>query len=383
MRTVIHSTFRGIRGLALALLLTLGLGSAAYAVTSSTAPSDFSLTTSVTSVTTVPGGTAGYGINLQGTGGFSDNVSLSASGLPPGATASFGTNPSFVDSSLASGSTLWISTSSTTPIGSSSIQITGTTSTGATHSINVSLNIVASGHPDYTLEMTPTTQYVSAGHAVTYTIKVVPVSGFTGTVVLSANTVPGAVLLGWNSTTPVTAQNPSISIPVGGGAPGAATLTVATTSTNPPGSYAVTVTGTSGSLSHTAAGTLDIDLFSAIGSTSAPLYPGASAQPITVTLTDPYNYGVTLTGLAASVAQDSAGNVINVNGNPVPGCLASWFKFSDTPLSSTNTLALGSGATQTLPATDDPTIMMSDQRVDQDACKGVQLLLNFVGTAQK
>lgn len=391
MRTFFRTTFRGARGITLGLLLTLALGGAAYAVTSTTT-SDFTMTPAVTTATTSPGGTVGYGFNLQGTGGFSDNVTLSASGpnggsLPAGTTVSFGTNPAFVDASLASGSTMWVSTSSSTPVGPWPITVTGTSSTGVSHSQIVTLNVTASGNPDYTVEMTPTTQYVSAGGAVTYNVTVVPVNTFRGNVTLSANTVPGAVLLGWNGSTPVTQQNPSVVVPVGGASPATATLTVATTSTNPPGSYAITITGTSGSLSHTVAGTLDIDLFKATGTTSAPLFPEPSSQlvwqPIAVTLTDPYNYGVTVTGLATSVAQDSHGNVIDSSGNVVPGCLASWFKFKDTPLSSTNTYQLGGGSTQTLPSGDDPMVAMQDVAVSQNACKGVTLKLEFVGTAQK
>lgn len=389
MRAFFRTTFRGARGITLGLLLTLALGGAAYAVTSTTS-SDFTMTPAAMTATTSPGGSVGYGFNLQGTGGFSDNVTLSASGpaggpLPAGTAVSFGTNPSFVDASLASGSTMWVSTSSSTPVGLWPITVTGTSSSGVSHSQIVTLNVTSSGNPDYAIEMTPTTQYVSAGSPVTYNVTIVPVSKFSGNVTLSANSVPGAVLLGWNSSPPSTAQNQSVTVPVGNGNPGTAKLTVATTSTNPPGSYAITITGTSGSLSHTVAGTLDIDLFKAAGTTSAPLYPEPSLQwqPIAVTLTDPYDYAVTITGLAASVAQDSQGNVIDSSGNVVPGCLASWFKFKDTPLSSTNTYSLGGGSTQALPSGDDPMIAMQDVPVSQDACKGVTLKLNFVGTAQK
>jgi hypothetical protein len=382
MRAFFTTAFRGARGLTLAFLLTLALGGAAYAVTTTTTTSDFSLTASTATASTSPGGTVGYGINLQATGGFSDNVSLAVTGLPSGASATFGTNPAFVDSSLASASTLWIDTSAATPPGSSTLNVTGTSSTGATHIVALTLTVLASGTPDYTVEMTPTTQYASAGSNVTYDVKVAPVNGFTGNVVLTARSVPGAVSLGWNGSTPVTAQNPSVTVPVGAANPGTAKLTVATTPTNPPGTYAITVTGTSASVSRTVAGTLDIDLFSATGSTSAPLYPGAGAQHISVALTDPYSYGVTITGLAASVARDSNGNVVNSGGSPVPGCLASWFKFADTPLSATNTLSLGAGASLTLPAADEPTVSLLDMPLNQDACKGVLLKLNFVGTAQ-
>lgn len=364
----------------LGVLLTLSLGGAAYAVTSTTTP-DFSLTTAVTSATTTPGGAAAYGLNLHSVGGFSDNVTLSVAGLPAGATATFGTNPSFVDPSLASGTTLWINTSSSTPVANDpNIVVTASNSSGnIIHTLNLSLNVGQSGTPDYTLEITPSVQYVSAGNSVTYTVKTVPVSGFTGSVTLTARTVPGAVLLGWNGATAMTAQNPTVTVPAGG----SATLTVATTTTNPPGSYAISVTGTSGSLSHTGAATLDIDLFSATGSLSRPLYPGNPPAAIPVTITNPYNYTVTVTGLAASVQANSNGIVFDRRtSQPASACQASWFKFAPSSISSINPVQVPAGSSITLSGSQDPTVQLTDQPVDQDSCANVQLQFNIVGTAQ-
>jgi hypothetical protein len=367
----------------LALLLTLALGGAAYAVTSTSITAGYTITPGVTTASTSPGGAVGYALNLQATGGFSDNVTLSvASGLPPGATASFGTNPAFVDSSLASASTMWINTTSSVAPGTYTITITGADSTTAPPSQQptVTLKVVQGGSQDYTIQMTPTTQYVSAGQSVTYSLKVVPANGFTGSVIFSASSVPGAVSLGWDGNTPTTAQNPS-SPPIAPG--GTATLTVATTGTNPPGSYAINIAGTGGGISHNVAGVLDIDLFSATGSTPT-LNPGAPARPVSITLKNPYNYGVTVTGLGVSVPSDSSGNALAYpSGAPIQGCLASWFQATDTKLSSTNTFSLSGGAIIPLPVGDLPMIKMLNAPVNQDACKGHTLELNFVGTAQK
>jgi hypothetical protein len=381
MRTIFRTSFRSTRGLLLALVLTFALGGAAYAITSSTPP-DFAMTPATTSATTTLGGAAGYGINLQALGGFSDNVTLSVSNLPANSSATFGTNPSFVDPSLASGTTLWINTTSSTPVGTdSNIILTATNSSGTiTHTATLSLTVAQSGTPDYTIEVTPSTQYISAGGSVTYNVKTVASNGFTGSIMLSAKTVPGAVALGWNGAPPTTAQNPSVTVPAGG----SATLTVTTASTNPPGSYAVTVTGTSGSVSHTSAATLDIDLFSATGTLTTTLYPGNSAVPIPATLTDPYNYNVTVTGLAASVKTDGNGTVIDGRtSKAATGCLASWFKFVPSSISSTNTVTLPAGGSVTPPSSLDPMVSMADPLVNQNACQGVQLQFNIVGTAQK
>jgi hypothetical protein len=331
-----------------------------------------------------------YPINLQATGTFSDNVTLSAAGLPAGATASFGTNPAFVDSSLASGSTLWITTDSTVQPNNYTITINATSSTGAGPAnpapVTVNLNVSSSTSRDFSLKLTPSTQYVSAGNYVIYKVDTLPINGFSNPITLSASTVPGAVALGWSlsATGPAattTAQNPTINVNPGQ----SAYLTVQTASTNPPGSYAVTVTGTSGSLAHTTAGTLDIDLFTAKGSTSTPLYPGGPAQPINVTLKDPYNYAVTVTGLVASVAAEPNGDAIDVSGNDIPNCSASWFTVTPSSISSANTVGLSGNGQVTLGTTSSmaPKISMTNTSQPQDGCHGANLMLNLVGSAQK
>jgi hypothetical protein len=389
MRTIFRTTFRGARGLTLGLLLSLAIAGAAYAVTSSPSP-DFAMTPSVASATTAPGGTVGYGINIQASGSFSDNVTLAVSStLPAGTTATFGTNPVFVDSALASATTLWVTTSASTPTNQPiSITVNGTNSSGSiSHAVTVTLTVTPSGSPDFSTEVTPSTQYVGAGNSVSYTVQTTALNGFTGNVVLSAKTVPGSVPLAWNSQAPTTAQSPSVSVPVGQ----PATLRIPTSVNNPPGSYAVTITASNsaGTITHVAAATLNIDLFSASGDVVSNLYPGAPAQSLPVTLRNPYNSPVTVTGLAASVAADQYGNVIDPVANaPVVGCLASWFKFTPSNVSSTNTVQLPPLGQATIsPSTtatvSDPTIQMSDPNQNQDKCKGIHLQVNYVGTGNR
>jgi len=74
------------------------------------------------------------------TGGAAQSVSLSASGLPAGASASF--NPAGV--TAGGSSTLTIATASTTPTGSATVTITGT-GTSATHSTTITLTVNPAG----------------------------------------------------------------------------------------------------------------------------------------------------------------------------------------------------------------------------------------------
>ncbi|SCG49404.1 S8 family peptidase [Micromonospora inositola] len=97
---------------------------------------DFSLSVSPTSGSTAPGGSVTATVNTATTSGSAQSVSLSASGLPSGATASF--NPATVTS--GGSSTLTITTSASTPAGTYAVTISGTAASGtktATYALTV------------------------------------------------------------------------------------------------------------------------------------------------------------------------------------------------------------------------------------------------------
>lgn len=100
----------------------------------STAP-DFSLSASPSSRTVVRGGSTSYTVTISSSGGFSDSVTLSVSGLPSGAGGSFSPNPA-----TTSSSTLSVTTSPTTPTGTSTLTITGV-SGSLTRSTTVTLSV--------------------------------------------------------------------------------------------------------------------------------------------------------------------------------------------------------------------------------------------------
>ena len=106
-------------------------------VLSATAAADFYLSAMPTSVTVAPGGAVGYPkIFVNSLNGFSSSVALSVSGLPTGATGSFSQTPV-----IGSGSSvLTLTTSSSTPVGSSVLTITG-----GTHATTVTLTVAATG----------------------------------------------------------------------------------------------------------------------------------------------------------------------------------------------------------------------------------------------
>lgn len=93
---------------------------------------------------------------------------------------------------------------------------------------------------DFFLSATPASQSVDPGASTSYTVTVSPSGGFTGDVALSVT-----------SGLPANAAA-SFSPPTVAGGSGSSILTVTTASTTPAGNYTLTITGTSGVLSHSA-----------------------------------------------------------------------------------------------------------------------------------
>jgi alpha-galactosidase len=101
--------------------------------------SDFSVSVTPGSRTVARGATATYTVGTAVTSAPASSVTLSASGLPSGATASFSANPV----TAGQPSTLTVTTGSSTPVGSATLSITGSNGT-STHSASATL-VVASG----------------------------------------------------------------------------------------------------------------------------------------------------------------------------------------------------------------------------------------------
>ena len=196
---------------------------------------DFSLSATPSSRTVVKGGGTTYTATVTGGTGFSGTVSLSVSGLPAGASASF--SPASISNSGSS--TLSVSTSSTTPPGSYPLTITGTSSS-LVHTASVTLVVSA----DFSLSVTPTSATVARGSSTKYTITVIPGSGFSGTVSLTVSGLPRRVTATFIATS-LTGS-------------GSSTLTVHAGSRASTGTYTLTIKGTSGGVSHSQKVTLTI-----------------------------------------------------------------------------------------------------------------------------
>ncbi len=164
-------------------------GLSVFAVSGTALAPDFSISVDPTSGSIVQGESTTATVSVSPVAGFTETVSLSASGLPSGTTANFSPSsgtPSF-------NSTLTISTSSTTPTGTYSITITGTGGE-KTHSCTYTLTVTEYALPaEFELSnLSVTPAEVGPGETVTITAMVTNVGDLEGSYTATL-TVNGAV----------------------------------------------------------------------------------------------------------------------------------------------------------------------------------------------
>ena len=196
----------------------------------------FSLSASPGSQNVVQGGSTTYTVTVTPDSGFSGTVHLTVSGCPIGATCSL--NPPSVNVPPAANSTLTVQTSSSTPAGTYTLTITGT-SGSLTQSTKVTL-VVSS----FTISATPGSQTVKKGASTTYTAKITAVNGFSGVVAFSVSGLPALATATFNPTS-VTGS-------------GSSTVTVSTMKKTPVGTFSLKITGTSGPLAQSATVSLKV-----------------------------------------------------------------------------------------------------------------------------
>jgi len=107
-----------------------------------TASGDFSISSSPATVTIARGGSGATTISTTRSGSFDSSISLSASGLPSGATASF--SPASIAAPGAGSSKCTISVGGSTAAGTYSVTVTGSGG-GKTHTTSVGLTVSSGG----------------------------------------------------------------------------------------------------------------------------------------------------------------------------------------------------------------------------------------------
>ena len=185
---------------------------------------DFTIGATPSTQTVTSGTPASYTVSIGALNGFTGSVTLSATGAP----ATF--SPASIQTS--GGSTMTVNTGSLAP-GTYPMTITGT-SGSTTHSVGVTLVVQAAQTADFQISVSPSTATIGRTSTTAYTVTITPVGGFGGTVSLSAtDNSPGLT----ESFSPASTSTTS-------------TLTVNAVGLKRNRSFTVTITGTSGSLTH-------------------------------------------------------------------------------------------------------------------------------------
>ena len=98
--------------------------------------------------------------------------------------------------------------------------------------------------PDFSVAASPSSQTVTEGGSTSYTVTVTALPGFTGSIALSVAGLPAGTTGSFSPATIATS--------------GTSTLTVATAASTPAGGSTLTITGVSGSLTHSTSAILDV-----------------------------------------------------------------------------------------------------------------------------
>jgi len=231
----------------------------------------FTLSDSPSSLTITQGSSGTSTITVNDVNGFTGSVTLAASGLPSGVTATFGTNPT------TGTSVLTLTASATATTGAATVTITGT-SGSLTATTTLALTVNSTATPAFSVSASPTSVTVAQGSSGTSTITVTSTGGFNSATTLSASGLPSGVTATF-STNPVTP-------PANGSATSTLTLTASSSATV--GTATVTITGTSGSTSHSATITLTVT------ASSTPNFT-LSLSPSSFTIDDDGSVSTTLT----------------------------------------------------------------------------------------
>lgn len=213
--------------------LATGLGSPLTTNFGQATTPDFSLSTSASALKIQAGQTGTATLTAAALGGFSGTVTLSVSDPNNWAT----TSPTSISIPPSGTATLSIPVPPTASAGISTVTVTGT-SGALVHTVAITYNVTV---PDFTVTASPTSMTIAAGSQGTSTIRVTALNGFTGTVALSATSSP--LTTSFNPTSIQTSGTSTLTITAPSGT-SAGTYTVTVTAASGSISHSATVTVT-------------------------------------------------------------------------------------------------------------------------------------------
>ena len=129
---------------------------------------------------------------------------------------------------------------------------------------------VTSQQADFSVTALPSSRKIPPGTGATYSVSVTPSGGFNDTVSFSVSGLPSGATATFNPSS-ITGS-------------GSSTLSIATSSSTPPGNYPLTITATSGNLTHTAKISLQVADFSLSASPSSQTVGRNSQTTFTVSV---------------------------------------------------------------------------------------------------
>ncbi len=193
----------------------------------------FALSAGAPSVSVGQGATATVNLTVTAATGFNANVTLSASGLPSGVTASF--LPQVVAAPGSGTSVLTLAASAGATIGNHTITITATGG-GVTKTTPVVVTVTAP--PGFTLGESAATATIARGSGANLNVTVTETGGFDAPVTVSVSGLPAGVAAAFSS---ASVSGTKFTVPL--------RLTVASNAIV--GSYTLTITAAGGGTTHT------------------------------------------------------------------------------------------------------------------------------------
>jgi uncharacterized repeat protein (TIGR01451 family) len=143
-------------------------------ITNATATPNYNVSATPASLTVTPGGTADYTVTISPVGGFTGNVDLSVSGLPGNSMASFNPPSVVINDASAKTSTLTVTTTASSPLGSFPLNITATSGLQQNTAPPVTLVVTSdTGAADLAITKNASSNPVEVGTNFSYSIKVI------------------------------------------------------------------------------------------------------------------------------------------------------------------------------------------------------------------
>ncbi|HTD21788.1 MAG TPA: glycosyl hydrolase family 28 protein [Terriglobales bacterium] len=200
--------------------------------------------------------------------------------------------------------------------------------------------------PNFAVSVSPTSQTTAAGTPTNYTVTVTPSNSFTGNVALSVSGLPASIGASF-SPTPVTITS----------GPASSTLTVSPDASTAANTYSFTITGTSGSTSHSTGASVvvtqaTVPSFSLAVSPASQSVTAGNSASYTVTATSHNNFNGSV-GLSASglLSGESAGFSPSAITVPANGSSTSTMTVTTSTSTSGSSTITVTGTSGTLSAT--------------------------------